>query len=96
MARLKDPFALLVCLHCAEDNGNFLVMPFGPEGEVPATQRMRDWWTAHRDGIGHTWAWCNRDGQTPPPHEAEAQARDYMAQTAATAPPRRTPEDDLP
>ncbi len=90
MARLSDPFALLVCLHCTEDNDDILVMPFGPTGKTVATQRMRDWWNAHRDGTGHTWAWCNRDGQNPPPDVAKQEARAYMAKTAASAPPRQT------
>ncbi|MDN5930787.1 MAG: hypothetical protein L0I24_06955 [Pseudonocardia sp.] len=89
MARLSDPLALLVCLHCTEDSdGDVLVMPFGPADGVSATQRMRYWWSAHRYGTGHTWAWCNRDGESPPPHVAEQEARQYMAQTAPLAPPR--------
>ncbi len=70
---MAKAYALLVCLHCAQDFGDPLVMPFASSAD------RRDWWAAHAEGTGHAWYWINREEESLQPHEAGNQALDFMA-----------------
>lgn len=86
----REVGALLCCLHCTEDTGEPLMIPFGTTATRAGVKAMRVWWLEHSEKTGHTWAWAwhPSDGQLPSPTEAARLAQQWASDNARYAPIR--------